>query len=81
MVYLWMTSIAMLVGGTVLIAGKFIGLLDPIALVCGLLLLWSGIVKIVVLRIWRKSLGSSDAPSASPPRQGRFARSLFERRP
>jgi hypothetical protein len=38
--------------------------LGPIALVCGVLLLWSGIVKAIVLRIWHTTLS---APSALEP--------------
>jgi hypothetical protein len=36
--------------------------LGPIAFVCGVLLLWSGIVKAIVLRIWRTTLSSAYAP-------------------
>ena len=47
-----------MVVGVVLIAGSVVAGLGPIALVCGALLLWSGIVKAIVLRIWRTTLSS-----------------------
>jgi hypothetical protein len=56
--YLWMTSFAILAAGAALLAGAIFGALGPIALVCGLLLVWTGVVKIVVLRIWKRSLAS-----------------------
>jgi hypothetical protein len=31
-------------------------------MVCGVLMLWSGIVKVVVLRIWHETLNSDSAP-------------------
>lgn len=75
--YLWITSIAMTAGGAAFAAGGLLGLLEPIAVVFGLLLLWSGIVKLIVLRIWQKSLRAPAAPSAPPaesarPLLGRF---------
>jgi hypothetical protein len=48
--------------GVVLIVGGVAAGLGPIALVCGVLMLWSGIVKAIVLRIWRTTL-MSDPPS------------------
>ena len=48
--------------GLVLIVGGVAAGLGPIALVCGVLMLWSGIVKAIVLRIWRTSLMSDPAP-------------------
>jgi hypothetical protein len=54
--YLWLTSFAMVAIGTLLIAAKAAGYLETVALVAGMLLIWSGIVKVVVLRIWRSSL-------------------------
>ena len=56
--YLWITSFAILAAGAAFLAGAMFGALGPIALVCGLLLLWTGVVKIVVLRIWKQSLAS-----------------------
>jgi hypothetical protein len=52
----------MVLGGFILIAGSTVVGLGPIAFVCGVLLLWSGIVKAIVLRIWRTTLSSAYAP-------------------
>jgi hypothetical protein len=48
--------------GVVLITGSVAAGLGPIAMVCGVLMLWSGIVKVVVLRIWHGTLSSDSAP-------------------
>jgi hypothetical protein len=77
--YLWITSIVMVVCGLALVAGKLVGILDPVALVLGLLTLWSGIVKIIVLRIWQRSLNAA-VVEAPPPPPARL-RSLFGRQP
>ncbi len=45
-----------------MIAGSVAAGLGPIALVCGVLMLWSGIVKAIVLRIWHTTLNSDSAP-------------------
>jgi hypothetical protein len=45
----------------VLISGSVAAGLGPIAMVCGVLLLWSGVVKAIVLRIWRTTLNSASA--------------------
>jgi hypothetical protein len=58
--YLWISSFTILVAGIAVLAGGLIGLLEPIAVVLGLLLFWTGIVKIVVLRIWRRSIDSTN---------------------
>jgi hypothetical protein len=50
------------VGGIALIAGSGTAGFGPIALVCGILMLWSGIVKVIVLRIWQTTLSSDSAP-------------------
>jgi hypothetical protein len=50
------------VGGVALIAGSGTAGFGPIALVCGILMLWSGIVKAIVLRIWHTTLSSDSAP-------------------
>jgi hypothetical protein len=44
-----------------LISGSVAAGLGPIAMVCGVLLLWSGVVKAIVLRIWRTTLSSASA--------------------
>jgi len=56
--YLWFTSGIMIVVGMSLVAAASIATWGAIALVCGLLLIWSGIVKIIVLRIWHKTLAT-----------------------
>jgi hypothetical protein len=48
--------------GVVLITGSVAAGLGPIAMVCGVLMLWSGVVKAIVLRIWHGTLGSDAAP-------------------
>ncbi len=57
----------LVVGGLLLIAGSGAARLGPIALVCGVLMLWSGIVKVVVLRIWQTTLTSQAAPHDTRP--------------
>jgi uncharacterized protein involved in response to NO len=46
----------MVVAGAALVLGSVAVSWGPVALVCGVLLLWSGIVKMVVLRIWQGTL-------------------------
>jgi hypothetical protein len=48
--------------GVVLVAGSVAIGLGPIAFVCGALMLWTGIVKAIVLRIWRTTLDPDRAP-------------------
>ena len=58
----WIVSAAMVLVGIALVLGGFaIGGMGPIAIVCGVLLLWSGIVKVIVLRIWRATLPPHDS--------------------
>ena len=52
----------MVVVGGALILGSIAAGLSPVALVCGVLLLWSGIVKVIVLRIWRATLVQHESP-------------------
>ncbi len=68
--YLWATSAIMVVVGLVLIIAGVSGALSQIALVLGLLSLWSGIMKLIVLRIWQRSLNAAveEAPPAPPVR-------------
>jgi hypothetical protein len=54
--YLWISSVFMVVAGVACILARFLGLLDPIAMILGAMLIWSGIVKVIVLRVWRTSL-------------------------
>lgn len=53
---------AFVVIGLVLVAGSVAIGFGPIAFVCGALLLWTGIVKAIVLRIWRTTLSPDPAP-------------------
>jgi hypothetical protein len=52
-----------MIGGGMLIAGGAVAGLGPIALVSGVLLLWSGIVKAIVLRIWHTTLSAPSVPA------------------
>lgn len=54
--YLWISSIFMVVAGVACIGARSLGLLDPIATILGAMLVWSGVVKLIVLRVWRTSL-------------------------
>lgn len=54
--YLWIVSAAMLVGGIVLTLAGLLAISSPIAIVAGALLAWSGIIKVIILRIWRLTL-------------------------
>ena len=56
-----MITAALVVVGIALIFGSIVAGLGPIALICGALLLWSGVVKAIVLRIWRTTLNSASA--------------------
>jgi hypothetical protein len=64
--YLWVVSFTMIAVGIALTVGMISGLLGTIALVCGVLLLWSGVVKVIVLRIWQSSLTPQKASTATP---------------
>jgi hypothetical protein len=57
-----MITAALVVVGVALISGSVMAGLSPVALVCGALLLWSGVVKAIVLRIWRTTLNPASAP-------------------
>lgn len=54
--YLWFSSVFMVVAGVACILGRNLGLLDPIATILGVMLIWSGVVKLIVLKFWRTSL-------------------------
>jgi hypothetical protein len=54
--YLWISSVVMVVAGIACILARYLGLLDPIAVILGAMLVWSGVVKLIVLRVWRTSL-------------------------
>lgn len=59
---LWLVTNVMVACGVVLTLGGTLLGLGPIALVCGVLLIWSGIVKVVVLRVWRATLSAAPLP-------------------
>jgi hypothetical protein len=42
--------------------GSLVGLLNPAAAVAAALLFWSGLVKVIVLRVWRATLASPAEP-------------------
>ena len=71
--YLWISSVFMVVAGVACILARFLGLLDPIATILGAMLIVSGAVKLIVLRVWRTSLHRpgiqerSSAPGRSAP--------------
>lgn len=54
--YLWISSVVMVIAGVACVLARLAGLLDPIAIILGAMLVWSGIVKLIVLRVWRTSL-------------------------
>ena len=53
---LWLVTNVMVVCGIVLTLGAALFGLGPVALICGVLLIWSGFVKVIVLRVWRATL-------------------------
>lgn len=65
---LWIITATMVVCGTVLVLGSAVGGLGPIPLIGGVLLIWSGIIKVVVLRVWDTTLSSPPMPE--PARAG-----------
>ena len=58
-----MITAALVVVGVALIFGSVLAGLGPVAFVCGALLIWSGVVKAIVLRIWRTTLNAAVAPA------------------
>ena len=48
--------------GILLVAGSVAIGFGPIAMVCGALLIWTGIVKAIVIRIWRTNLSAEPVP-------------------
>ena len=59
---LWIITFFMVGIGAVLVFGSMVAGLGPIALIGGILLVWSGMVKVVVLRIWRATLPTAPLP-------------------
>jgi hypothetical protein len=71
--YLWLITLLMLIAGLSLFTGSLLVGLGPVALIGGVLLVWSAIVKVIVLRIWHGTLASG--PTARPGRHEPIARS------
>jgi hypothetical protein len=61
---LWLSACIMVVGGLTLMLAEVTAALGPIALVGGLLLFWSGSVKLVVLGFWHRNLTKLEACDA-----------------
>lgn len=76
---LWIITFVMVGFGALLVLGSVLAGLGPVALVGGVLLVWSGIVKVVVLRIWRATLPS--APLPEPTRATMRISPLWSERP
>ncbi|HLM22102.1 MAG TPA: hypothetical protein VK390_11335 [Propionibacteriaceae bacterium] len=57
-----MIAAAFLVVGVVLVAGSVAVGFGPVAFVCGALMLWTGIVKAIVLHIWHTTLSPDRLP-------------------
>jgi len=55
---LWLITAAMVALGLAMVLGGLTTGLSPFMLVGGVLLIWSALVKAIVLRIWRSTLGS-----------------------
>jgi threonine dehydrogenase-like Zn-dependent dehydrogenase len=68
--YLWIIAAVMVIAGVALIGtGALLGA-GPIGVIAGVLLLWSGVIKVIVLRIWQKTLtlASPSDRTLEPPR-------------
>lgn len=59
-------SVLMTVAGLVLVASSLALSLEPMWTLIGLLLFWAGIVKVVVVALWR-NLGAPEAPAGREP--------------
>jgi hypothetical protein len=62
-----MITATMVLGGIALVLASLAVGLGPVALVAGVLLLWSAMVKVIVLRIWRVTLAAAPAAEGSRP--------------
>ena len=60
--YLWVIAVAMVIVGLSLLGISVILGSGPIGGIAGTLLLWSGVVKVIVLKIWQTTL---NAPRSS----------------
>ena len=66
--HLHLVSLLMTVVGLALVVFAVAGWLNPTLLVVGLFLLWAGIVKVVVVALWRHLGGAQTNP---PVERGR----------
>lgn len=76
---LWLLTNILVACGVMLTLGAILLGLGPIALVCGVLLIWSGMVKVIVLRVWRATLPA--APLPEPTRAGTRSTSVASESP
>jgi len=60
-------SVLMTVVGLALVAASVTGWLSPTLLLVGLFLLWAGVVKVVVVALWRH-LGHGPVPTTASER-------------
>lgn len=65
--HLRLAAAAMALGGLLLVLAAAIGRLDATYALVGLFLLWAGIVKVMVVALWRH-LGSGPGPLAADER-------------
>ena len=65
--YFWIISTTMVLTGIALVLGGAAAGMGPVALICGVLLFWSGLVKIVVLHIWRATLNAEPLTERDSP--------------
>lgn len=66
--FLWIISAVMVAAGVLLVVAALVGGASPLALVGGVLLLWSGVVKVIVLRIWKSTLSLPSTSGRAPHR-------------
>jgi hypothetical protein len=71
--YLWLISGVIVVGGLALIVAGLTAGVGPVGLIAGVLMVWSGIVKVIVLRIWRSTLASQSSSRRAPELLGTAA--------
>jgi len=62
--YLWLITALMGIAGITLTAVSVPLGLGPVGLVGGVLLLWSTVVKVIVLKIWRGTLNAGSTPQS-----------------
>jgi hypothetical protein len=73
--HLWLITATMIALGALMVLGSQAVGIGPVLLVGGLLLIWSALVKVIVLRVWRVTLGSPPLPE--PRRDGARAGSAL----